>query len=60
MSAADQVAARGTVGASMTHAANADLVAIVRAGRKLNCLLGGHTGPPAAAAIGAGVCREAH
>ena len=58
MSATDQISTRGTVGASVTHAANADLVAIVRAGRKLNRLLGGHTGPPAAAAIGAGVGND--
>ena len=50
MGTADKIAARGTVGAGVTHAANADLVAIVRAGRKLNCLLGGHTGSTAAAA----------
>ena len=55
MGTADKIAARGTVGAGVTHAANADLVAIVRAGRKLNCLLGGHTGSTAAAAIGTGV-----
>ena len=55
MSAADQIATRGTVGAGVTHAANADLVAIVRTGRKLNRLLGGHTDTAAAAAIGAGV-----
>ncbi len=54
MSATDQISTRGTVGASVTHAANADLVAIMRAGRKLNRLLGGHTSPPAAAAIGQG------
>jgi len=54
MGAADQIAARGTVGASMTHAANADLVAIVRAGRKLNRLLGGYASTTAAAAIRAG------
>lgn len=42
----------------MAHAANADLVAIVRAGRKLNRLLGGHTGSPAATAIGAGVGHD--
>lgn len=42
----------------MTHAANADLVAIVRAGRKLNRLLGGHTSSPAAAAIGTGVSDD--
>ncbi len=58
MGAADQVAARGTFSASMAHAANADLVAIVRAGRKLNRLLGGHTGSPAATAIGAGVGHD--
>ena len=55
MGATDQIATRGTVGACMTHAANTDLVAIVRTGRKLNRLLGGHTDTAAAAAIGAGV-----
>lgn len=55
MGATDQVAARGTVGASMTHAANADLIAIVRAGRKLNRLLGGYASTTAATAIRAGV-----
>lgn len=55
MGATDQITARGAVGAGVTHAANTDLVAIVRAGGKLNRLLGGHTGPPAAAAIGTGV-----
>ena len=37
----------------MTHAANADLVAIVRAGRKLNRLLGGYASTTAATALGA-------
>ena len=58
MGAADQVAARGTVGASMSHAANADLVAIVRAGRKLNRLLGGCASTTAATTIGAGVGHD--
>ena len=55
MGAADQIAARGTIGAGVTHATNTDLIAIVRTGRKLNRLLGGHTDTPAAAAIGAGI-----
>ena len=42
----------------MTHAANADLVAIVRAGRKLNRLLGGYASTTAATAIGAGVGHD--
>lgn len=42
----------------MTHAANADLVAIVRAGRKLNRLLGGYASTTAATAIRAGVCHD--
>ena len=55
MGATDQITTRGAIGTGVAHAANANLVTVVRAGRKLNCLLGGHTGPPAAAAIGAGV-----
>ena len=58
MGAADQIAARGAVSAGMTHAANADLVAIVRAGRKLKRLLGGYAGSSAAAAIGTRVRHD--
>ena len=58
MGAADQIAARGTVGASMTHAANTHLVAIMRTGGKLNRLLGGHTGTTAATAIGARIGND--
>ena len=58
MGAADQVATRGTVSAGMTHAANADLVAIMRAGGKLNRLLGGYASTTAAAAIGTRVRHD--
>ena len=53
MGATDQVTTCGTIGTGVAHAANADLVAVVRAGRKLNRLLGGHARTTAAAAIGA-------
>ena len=53
MGATDQVTTRGAIGTGMAHAANANLVAVVCAGRKLNRLLGGHAGTTAAAAIGA-------
>ena len=42
----------------MTHAANADLVAIMRAGRKLNRLLGGYASTTAATTIRAGVGHD--
>ena len=56
--ATDQVTARSAVRAGVSHVGDAHLVAIMRAGGKLNRLLGGHTDTAAAIAIGARVGND--